>query len=64
MDLRIAAGDIELNSAGSVDTSDMMSSFDSESSRINFWKEINIKDDDLNKNVVILSNKNNMNDKN
>ena len=62
MDLRIAAGDIELNSAGSVDTSDMMSSFDSESSRINFWKEINIKDEDLSKNVVILSNKNNMND--
>ena len=62
MDCRIAAGDIELNSAGSVDTSDMMSSFDSESSRINFWKEINIKDEDLSKNVVILSNKNNMND--
>jgi len=60
--LRIAAGDIELNSEGSVNTSVKLSEFDSESSRINFWKEINIKDEDLDDNVVILSKNNNMND--
>ena len=32
-----------------------MSSFDSESSRINFWKEINVKDENPNENAVVLS---------
>ena len=39
------------------------SSFDSEASRINFWRDINTKDDDYVNAVIVSNNKANMGDK-
>ena len=58
-DDRIEAGDMrprrELRNEDSVD-SDGMSSFDSRASRVNFWKDINIKDEALDENNTIVLN--------
>lgn len=58
-DDRIEAGEMKprrrLNNEDSID-SDGMSSFDSKASRINFWKDINLKDDEDEENNTIVWN--------
>ena len=58
-DWRIEAGEMkprrELKNEDSID-SDGMSSFDSKASRINFWKDINIKDTEFDENTIVLNN--------
>lgn len=58
-DDRIEAGDMkprrELKNEDSID-SDGMSSFDSRASRVNFWKDINIKDH-FDDNTIVMDSK-------